>query len=543
MPLLDTASSARPTPTTETFRVPAGRPTSRLLAGLLVVLAAAPASAQLAALGNEMLTALDLPAVVLEPNAGLGRSLAIGDFDGDERDDLAIGMPYVAVSGNPSAGAVVVVRGVDGRGSYADELWHQNVSGVGDVSEDGDLFGSALAVGDFNGDGIDDLAIGAIGERLGTTFETGVVHVVPGSITGLAGEDEVTLTQALGGGVRHEGAHYGASLAVGDFDSDGYDDLAVGMPGDETAGYAEAGALMVVYGSIVGLDLDTAERFDQWTLGAVSGEGDAEAGTRFATALVAADFDGDGYDDLVASAPFDSPTESLVEAGVMNLIRGSANGLVRQGNRFFSVWGSYSDPGDLAGASLAAGDFDGDGLTDLALGVPGRDTNTAEDSGAALVIRSEAGTGPVPLDFIQVRQHHAGAAVEAGDELGWAVAAGDFDCDGLDDLAVSSVAEAIGNLAFAGAVSVFPGSAEGLLDWGFTWHQDSAGIVGAAEIADQFGSSLAVGRLGRECDSLAIGVTGEAVAGSSFAGAVHLIYSDNSLFLDGFESGDVSAWQ
>ena len=81
-----------------------------------------------------------------------------GDFDDDGRDDLAVGVPFEGFVGAGGAGAVNVLYGsASGLASTGNQLWYQNSPGIEDSAEDNDVLGWAVAVGDFNGDGISDL--------------------------------------------------------------------------------------------------------------------------------------------------------------------------------------------------------------------------------------------------------------------------------------------------------------------------------------------------------------------------------------------------
>jgi hypothetical protein len=192
-----------------------------------------------------------------------GYALAAGNFDGDYYDDLAIGVPHESVDGTAQAGAVNVLHG-DRWGltswTVADQLWHQGTADVEGTLGVGDWFGSALAAGDFNGDGRDDLAVGVPGEELnalggdtGGKDGAGAVNVIHGSAGGLSAtahpdqywNQDVAYVQD----VAEACDHFGGSVAVGDFNGDGRDDLAVGVPGEDVDKVADAGAVNVIYGA------------------------------------------------------------------------------------------------------------------------------------------------------------------------------------------------------------------------------------------------------------------------------------------------------
>jgi hypothetical protein len=126
----------------------------------------------------------DSPGVagVAEAGDGFGGALAAGDFNADGRADLAVGVGQE----NQGRGVVHVLSGsASGLTGTGSQLWSQDSAGIADQAEDGDRLGSALATGDFNGDGPADLAMGAPGENLNSGFGSGVVHVLAGSGAGL----------------------------------------------------------------------------------------------------------------------------------------------------------------------------------------------------------------------------------------------------------------------------------------------------------------------------------------------------------------------
>lgn len=114
------------------------------------------------------------------------------DFNGDGFADLAIGIPLENdIGGSRDAGAVQVLYGSpSGLRAAGNQVWHQDSSGIPDFMESADRFGAALTAGDFNGDGVDDLAIGVPGEDIGGIEDAGVVQIIFGSASGLTSDGD-----------------------------------------------------------------------------------------------------------------------------------------------------------------------------------------------------------------------------------------------------------------------------------------------------------------------------------------------------------------
>lgn len=144
---------------------------------------------------------------------------------------------------------------------------------------------------------------------------------------------------------------FGAALAAGDFDCDGYTDLAIGVPNSSLGGRGNAGAVQVIYGSSVGL---AAARNQHWSQlgGWVDKEGDdtglhsgdiyggPEDNDRFGGALTAGDSNGDGYTDL-AIGVYKEDITAVVDAGAVNLLYGSVDGSTWVGNQFWDQSGGH----------------------------------------------------------------------------------------------------------------------------------------------------------------------------------------------------------
>jgi hypothetical protein len=231
-----------------------------------------------------------------------------------------------------------------------------------------------------------------------------------------------------------------------------------------------------------------------WPAAAGLAEGSATTKTAAAEGLQA-DFNNDGFADLAVGVVGEN-LGAVGNAGAVNVLYGSAGGLTGTGSQVFTQDSpgviSRAEPQDDFGDALGAGDFDGDGFADLAVGVHREDVSTAAGAGAVNVLYGTAvgltGTGS---QFLTQDSGGVPGVVEPDDELGFAVGAGDFDSDSFADLAVGVPGEDFGANDRGGAVNVLPGSAGGLTGTGsqlFT--QDSPGVPGVAEPGDNLGLAM-----------------------------------------------------
>lgn len=448
------------------------------------------------------------------------------DFNGDKFDDLAIGVPAAVVNGQLNAGQVIVMygsaKGLGMNPNLPTQIWTQdsmdpnhNAADIKEIAETGDRFGAALAAGDFDGDGVDDLAIGVPGEsvsRIGNTalVGAGAVNVLYGKLgtnanSGLTfARNQLWTQDSLGTGIHAQTrAGFGSALAVGNFERDGRDDLVIGAPDAAVARpdgtmVSGAGEVDIIYGNNNTEGL-TAFRAQKWTQESAGIDDAAETDDHFGQTLAVGDFNGDRTGDLVIGIPNES-IGTVLGAGAVQVIHGlPGSGLNATESKFFSQEGTIvgsPETDDQFGAALATGDFNGDGFDDLAVGVPSEDLSGVKNAGAVnLIFGSNQRLTNTGNEMLQ--EENIGGVSQENDFFGSSLAAGNFNSYLGADLVVG----APGKNSNAGAVFI---GGEG--EWGGRL------LATGARAGDRFGAALAVGDFnGDIIDDLAVGVPGQAI--------------------------------
>jgi len=383
-------------------------------------------------------------------NMRLGYGLASDDLDGDGYADLLAGAPYAGGGFGGYTGAAYLLHG-----PLTGEIDASDADAVIEGDAGGDYAGFSLAVaGDLDDDGHDDVVIGG--------WYGNAAWIVSGPVSGTTtvADAEASIT---GGAASYLGM---AVEGAGDVDGDGVDDVWVAAPYATVGGSTYAGEVYLFTGPVSG------------TLTHVDADGAllGEARTNYAGSALAhaGDVDDDGYADVLVGANGNSTGASY--AGAAYVVHGPVSGNVSLAAADAQVYGSSTYA--YLGAAVAAGDVDGDGTPDVAVGAS-RDSTGASYAGSAHVFHGPlSGTyGEVDADITLAsssRSAYFGAAIDVG---------GHTDDDGVGDLLVGSYALSSAS-TYGGAAYLFSDPESGVAG-------DATGTVLGTSVYEYLGYRVA----------------------------------------------------
>ncbi len=426
--------------------------------------------------------------------------------------------------------------------------FHQKISetsgGFTGMLPSGATFGGAVAsLGDLDGDGNVDLAVGAGADDDGG-FATGSVWILFLHANGtVKAHQKISATEGGFTGMLDNEDIFGRSVvSLGDLDGDGIVDLAVGASGDDDGGLGR-GAVWILF-----LHTDGTVRAHQ----KISASEGSFTGTLD---------DGDLFGESLALLSGGSADARLVvgargtNGGGMNrgavwILSISAKGIVETHQKISVSQGGFTgtlDDGDAFGGSVASlGDLDGDGNADLAVGAIG-DDGAGLNRGAVWILFLRANGTVERHQKINGTEGGFAGTLEDSDFLGNALASvGDLDCDGVIDLAVGASGDDDGGTDRGALWTLFL-TPQGVVQLHSKVSSTSGGFTGFVENFDALGFSVAsIGDLDGDGNAdLAVGAPfdGDGLG----TGAVWILFLDGNgcfgrLFNDGFETGDTSAW-
>lgn len=440
-----------------------------------------------------------------------GNVMASGDFNNDRYNDLAVGISGDPVTFNNktvySAGSVAIFYGSENGFQFVKKITQSEF----EVNESCDLFGYSLAVGDYNNDGIDDLAVGAPGETTIQDIKSGAVYLFRGSSQGL---QYVAMLDESGIGTHEPGELFGFSLTSGDFNGDHIDDLAISAPRESTLKSGN-GAVFLFKGQNNALKpwhyIDGRELHE------------IEPADYFGYSITCLDFNNDGIDDLAVGAP--GHPVSNIGCGTAYVFKGTYDKLKPwQELSQTSISGGINDHSELFGWCLAAGDYNGDGNDDLAIGAP---RAKAKDLGSLRVgaVFMFKGTERMIIDldggltgWYFIDQQEIGSR-ESNDWFGGSLTSGNFNNDQYDDLIIGSPGEAPGESQAGGYVVIFIGSSQQLIYLSGLEQRDKC----FSENGDWFGGSLAIYKANKANAKriLLVGAPGEILTTNNYQGVIY----------------------
>ncbi|MGA5297962.1 trypsin-like serine protease [Streptomyces koyangensis] len=388
---------------------------------------------------------------------------------------------------------------------------------------------SAAPITDFNGDGVEDIAIADAKASVGGNAGAGLVRIVHGGGKGTAQIDQ-DLDWVPGGA--EAGDSFGAAMDTVDYNQDGYTDLVVAAPGEDLDGKADAGMADILYGGPDGLGSGTLKNthLEQGSgTGALAGVA-SEAGDRMGEALAAGTTAG-GRPWIVIGTPGEAIGD-LAKAGVAYYVYGNTSFTLHQ-NLPTEVPGT-AEAGDEFGASVAGDEHH------FAIGAPGEAIGTEDNSGTVALFRHTLDTDGRPITIGGMDQDNAkvSGGAEAGDEFGAALSMTAYRPTGATSadtsmLAVGSPGEGVTvdgkDQANAGRAVLIRINPDHTWDYLRELKQgDSEDTVGGtSEAGDRMGESVTSVNTNPgevpKADNLvvAVGTPGEAIGSLANAGAIH----------------------
>jgi hypothetical protein len=455
-----------------------------------------------------------------------------GDFDGDLIDDLVI-----SELGTSQRFRILLGKSYSIGGFYP-------VSRFTSKTVATPAYGNVIATGDFNGDGVDEVAIG---DRSSASNPGGggTVYIYRRSAADVW-TIQALIRQGISGynGVDEAGDKFGAALASGDFDDDGYDDLAIGVPGKDIAGspgILGAGAVQVVYGSSTGLSGARDRVFTTANDGLGIAADDSD---QYGYALAAGDIDDDGDDDLaIGVVKRGCPNGGQRSGGVVVLHGSTSLGLSTIDAQQFQPGqsGMLGDclSGAYFGAALSIGKVNGQAYQGLAIGAPLTDVGGVQKTGAVhLMFGGPGGLLVGANKFITVTDLPGGVSIPLL-QFGNQVKLGRLRTN-RQSLVINSLNETVDGQTQAGALWVlYSDSSSAIISTANVdrWTASANLRVGPAVADDGFGASIAIGDFnGDGLDDLVSGVYKHAMGGDPHAGGAQVIFQSEFIFKDGFDS-------
>ena len=378
---------------------------------------------------------------VLKNDDSFGYSAAsLGDMDGDGVQDMAVGAFWDDDGGNDRGAVWVLFLNAIGTVKSYQKISDTEGGFTGTLADNNRFGVSVASLGDIDGDGVQDLAVGAYLDNDGGTGRGAVWVLFMNADGTVKGYQKISDTQGGFDGTLADGNYFGKSVAnLGDLDSDGVQDLAVGAYYDGDGGIIR-GAVWVLF-----LNADGTVKSYQKISDTEGGfDGTLADGDRFGCSVAnLGDLDSDGVQDMAVGAYYDD--DGGDDRGAVWVLFMKADGTVRDNQKISYTQGRFTgvlDNSDYFGNSVAnLGDLDGDGVQDLAVGAYSDDGESI-NRGAVWVLFLNADGTVKSYQKISDTEGEFTGILDDNDYFGISVVnLGDLDGDGVQDLAAGAAAD------------------------------------------------------------------------------------------------------
>jgi len=469
-----------------------------------------------------------------------GCSVSSGDINGDGYDDVIIGAYYADLTGGTDTGETYVIFGSAAPPATVDlNSLSADMTIYGD--DDNDFSGYSVSSGDINGDGFDDVIIGAYRADPAGGINAGETYVIFGSASPPSTIDlnssPSPADMTISGADEYDESGY--SVSSGDINGDGYADVIIGAPHADPADGGDAGETYVIFGSAA----PSATVNLNSTAAGMTISGD-NAGDWSGYSVSSGDINGDGFDDVIIAAYRADPSVVSTDAGETYVIFGSAapSATVDLNSTAAGMTISGADAFDYSGCSVSNGDINGDGYDDVIIGAYYADPAGGNRAGETYVIFGSAAPSAT-IDLIKDEENIRILGDDASDESGYAVFSGDINGDGFDDVIIGAYQADPAGGSNAGETYVIFGSASPPTSIDLDVVSADINIYGD-DTDDESGRAVSCGDInGDGYDDVIIGAWAADPAGGTDAGETYVVLGSGLPIEYDFFDTDISDWQ